>query len=64
MVGMDPFMDLQKTSGHTSELQRLRDLHAVLKNALDGKLVQAPIDLSQPGKRILDSGTADGAFSL
>ncbi|KAA8651174.1 hypothetical protein EYZ11_007038 [Aspergillus tanneri] len=59
---MDNFMNMTKKAGHTAELQRLVDLHAVYDDAMDGKLVLAPIDLQEPGKRILDSGTADGTW--
>ncbi|KAJ8069780.1 hypothetical protein OCU04_000196 [Sclerotinia nivalis] len=40
--------------------QRLINQHNVVINALGGKLVLAPIDLTQPNLRILDSATADG----
>jgi len=43
-----------------TETQRLRMQHDVIKEALDGHLITAPIDLSLPGLRILDSATADG----
>ncbi|KAH0598266.1 hypothetical protein MHUMG1_03561 [Metarhizium humberi] len=59
---MDNFMNMTKKAGHTAELQRLVDLHAVFLDAMDGKLVLAPINLQEPGKRILDSGTADGIW--
>jgi hypothetical protein len=36
--------------------------HLVLIDALDGRIVLPPIDLSKPGLRILDSGTADGWY--
>jgi len=57
---MDKFMDMTKKAGHRPELQRLIDLDAVYDDALGGKLILAPINLEEPGKRILDSGTADG----
>lgn len=59
---MDNFMNMTKKAGHTAELQRLADLHAVLMDAMNGKLILAPIELQEPGKRILDSGTADGQY--
>ncbi|KAI7773688.1 methyltransferase [Diaporthe eres] len=62
MVGMDPFMDLAKNTGHVAELKRLSDLNAVFFDALNGQFVQAPLDLKTSGKRILDSGTADGIW--
>lgn len=36
------------------------DLHAVYNDAMNGQLILTPINLEEPGKRILDSGTADG----
>ncbi|KAL8857425.1 MAG: hypothetical protein Q9178_006052 [Gyalolechia marmorata] len=59
---MDNFMKTTKEAGHTPEIQRLIDLHAVLNDAMDGQLILAPINLEEPGKRILDSGTADGTW--
>lgn len=59
---MDRFMKVIKEAGHTTELQRLDDLHAAHENAMDGKLILAPIDLWEPGKRIFDSGIADGQY--
>ncbi|KAL8727350.1 MAG: hypothetical protein Q9166_006118 [cf. Caloplaca sp. 2 TL-2023] len=56
---MDNFMNMTKKAGHTGELQRLVDLHAVYNDAMDGQLILTPINLEEPGKRILDSGTAD-----
>ncbi|KAL8753158.1 MAG: hypothetical protein Q9199_005243 [Rusavskia elegans] len=56
---MDNFMNMTKEEGHTPEIQRLIDLHAVYNDAMDGQLILAPINLQAPGKRILDSGTAD-----
>lgn len=49
---------LKKSPG---ELSRLSDLHDLTKATMGG-LVLAPIDFSQRGLRILDSGTADGVF--
>lgn len=45
---------------HDGEYSRLRTQHEMVKIAMGGKLVLAPIDLSQPGLRVLDSATADG----
>ncbi|KAK1979520.1 methyltransferase SirN-like protein [Colletotrichum cereale] len=59
---MDNFMNMTKNAGHTSEIQRLADLHATYRDAMKGNLVLAPLDLDEPGKRILDSGTADGVW--
>lgn len=43
-----------------SETQRLRMQHDVVKDAMGGNLIAAPIDLSGTQLRILDSATADG----
>ncbi|KAL9042936.1 MAG: hypothetical protein Q9180_000226 [Flavoplaca navasiana] len=59
---MDNFMNMTKEEGHKPELQRLIDLHAVYNDAMNGRLIMAPINLAEPGKRILDSGTADGTW--
>jgi hypothetical protein len=47
-----------------TETERLRMQHDVVKDAVGGSLVVAPIDLTKPGLRILDSATADGRPSL
>ncbi|KAI0401588.1 S-adenosyl-L-methionine-dependent methyltransferase [Xylaria palmicola] len=49
---------------NAGEAERLADQHHVLKSFMGGKLVVAPIDLSRPGLRVLDSGTADGTWLL
>ncbi|KAB8071233.1 hypothetical protein BDV29DRAFT_197544 [Aspergillus leporis] len=59
---MDNFMEMTKNLGHKPELLRLRALDATYDDALEGKLVVAPIDMNEPGKKILDSGTADGTW--
>ncbi|KAL0929924.1 uncharacterized protein CTRU02_215133 [Colletotrichum truncatum] len=59
---MDNFMNMTEDVGHSPELQRLRDLNAVYFDALDHKLAVAPVNLDEPGKSILDSGTADGIW--
>ncbi|KAL8999550.1 MAG: hypothetical protein Q9169_001639 [Polycauliona sp. 2 TL-2023] len=59
---MDNFMNMTKEAGHTPEIQRLIDLHAVYEDAMNGQLILAPVNLEEPGKRILDSGTADGTW--
>jgi hypothetical protein len=41
------------------ERKRLASNHFIAKDAMGGKLVQAPVDFSQP-LHILDSGAADG----
>ena len=48
--------------GNADELQRLTCQHEVIK-AHVGKLILAPLDLSKPGLRILDSATADGMWA-
>lgn len=52
-------MQTTKDAGHTAEIKRLTDQHAIITDALNGLLV-APIDLARPGLKILDSATADG----
>ncbi|RYP41292.1 hypothetical protein DL767_001146 [Monosporascus sp. MG133] len=59
---MDNFMQMTKNLGHKPELLRLIALDATYDDALEGKLVVAPIDMNEPGKKILDSGTADGTW--
>ncbi|KAF2690568.1 hypothetical protein K458DRAFT_411950, partial [Lentithecium fluviatile CBS 122367] len=43
-----------------AEAERLMMQHSVLIDALDNRLVCAPIDSSRPGLKVLDSGTTDG----
>mgnify|MGYP001658028734 CR=1 FL=1 len=57
---MNNFMRMTKNLGHKPELLRLVALDATYDDALGGRLVVAPIDMNKPGKKILDSGTADG----
>lgn len=45
------------------EVTRLTDQHKLIKDHM-GALVLAPLDLSQPNLRILDSATADGGSYL
>ncbi|KAM0713932.1 hypothetical protein Q7P37_010895 [Cladosporium fusiforme] len=62
---MDDFVKHTKDhDGNRSEVQRLRDQHDTILNAMGGKesLIHPPIDLTKPGLRILDSGCADGAW--
>jgi hypothetical protein len=42
------------------DIGRLTIQHPVLKDTIGGNLVLPYIDVSFPGSRILDSGTADG----
>ena len=44
------------------EVARLTLQHSVVKDAMGGKLLFAPLDLNKPGLRILDSACADGKF--
>jgi hypothetical protein len=62
---MDDFVKHTKDrDGNRSEVQRLRDQHDTILNAMGGEdsLILPPIDLKKPGLRILDSGCADGAW--
>jgi SAM-dependent methyltransferase len=45
---------------NNAEAERLIMQHTVLIDALDNRIVCAPLDLTEPGLKILDSGTADG----
>jgi hypothetical protein len=47
-----------------SEKARLTDQHDVFIDAMNGKAILAPVDLTQPGLLVLDSGTADGRWLL
>ncbi|KAG8157555.1 hypothetical protein KVR01_012597 [Diaporthe batatas] len=44
------------------EVARLTEQDAVITHLMNGKRILPPIDLTRPGLRILDSGTADGLF--
>lgn len=44
------------------EVERLQNQHHVIKDAMGGKLIMAPVDLSASSLRILDSGTSDGTW--
>lgn len=55
-------MDTTKKAGHRPEIERLKGLHAALFDAMDKQLVCAPLNFQEPGKRVLDSGTADGRY--
>jgi hypothetical protein len=58
---MEKFLETTKQAGHARELKRLSDNHEVFKDAMGGLLL-APVNLSKPGLRILDSATADGTY--
>ena len=42
------------------EITRLTNQHQVLKDAMGGRLLFAPVDLGATSLKILDSATADG----
>jgi hypothetical protein len=46
------------------ELLRVTTQHKILKAGYSNELIQAPINLSKPGLRILDSACADGKSNL
>lgn len=45
------------------ESKRLSNQHEVIKAAMGGILLRAPVDFAAEGLRVLDSGTADGVLS-
>ncbi|KAH7304188.1 hypothetical protein B0I35DRAFT_445660 [Stachybotrys elegans] len=45
-----------------NEVKRLTAQDEVISYSMNNKRILAPIDLSKPGLKILDSGTADGLF--
>jgi hypothetical protein len=45
-----------------SEKRRLQEQHELIKSYM-GQLILAPVDLTQPGLKVLDSGTFDGMIS-
>ena len=49
-------------SADIANSKRLSDQHLVATDALGGKLILPPVDISQGNLRILESGTADGSF--
>lgn len=50
---------MEKNAKEAAEVERLSYQHEVIKSFM-GSLVIAPVDLTIPGLRILDSATADG----
>jgi hypothetical protein len=50
---------MEKNATEAAEVERLSYQHEVIKSFM-GSLVLAPVDLTIPGLRILDSATADG----
>ncbi|EOA82299.1 hypothetical protein ACJQWK_05011 [Exserohilum turcicum] len=60
---MEVFMDKTESfDNHVTEQVRLEDQHETIMHAMGGKAVYAPIDLTQPGLRILDSACANGRW--
>ncbi|KAK3625440.1 hypothetical protein LTR56_020443 [Elasticomyces elasticus] len=60
---MEKFLDHTKDlDNNQSEQQRLEGQHEVILHAMGGKPLYAPIDLSKPNLRILDSGGANGRW--
>jgi hypothetical protein len=58
--GMNEFMEHTKNvDDNQTEQLRLEGQHEVMLYAM-GKALYAPVDLSKPGLRILDSGGANG----
>ena len=58
---LEVFMDKTESfDNHVTEQVRLEDQHETIMHAMGGKAVYAPIDLTQPGLRILDSACANG----
>ena len=53
--------DIYPGERSSKETARLRTQHNLVKGTFGG-LILCPVDLSRPGVRILDSGTADGYF--
>lgn len=49
---------------YTGEVDRLTKQHAFIKAGMNDTLVIAPINLTQPNLRILDSATADGMMTI
>jgi hypothetical protein len=60
---MDGFMETTKRAGHVAENERLAVNHEVFKASM-GKLVFAPLDFSESGKRLFDSACADGKLLM
>jgi hypothetical protein len=55
------FMDKTKNlDDNVTEQVRLEFQHETILNSMGGKILYAPVDLSKPGLRILDSGCANG----
>jgi hypothetical protein len=50
---------MENNAKEAAEVERLTHQHEVIKDHM-GSLILAPVDLSKPGLKILDSATADG----
>ncbi|KAI2464378.1 hypothetical protein F4781DRAFT_73393 [Annulohypoxylon bovei var. microspora] len=60
---MEVFMDKTKADDdNVSEQVRLEDQHETVIYAMGGRALYAPIDLTKPGLRILDSACANGRW--
>ncbi|KAF9881766.1 methyltransferase [Colletotrichum karsti] len=60
---MDGYVKFTKDrDDNMSEKARLGDQHEILLHAMRGRAILAPVDLSRPSLRILDSGAADGRW--
>ncbi|KAF2158641.1 hypothetical protein M409DRAFT_30866 [Zasmidium cellare ATCC 36951] len=60
---MEVFMTKTKTlDDNVSEQVRLEDQHETVIHAMGGKPLFAPVDLSRPGLKVLDSGCANGRW--
>ncbi|KAK4500132.1 hypothetical protein PRZ48_008318 [Zasmidium cellare] len=53
---------MQQTDHNLREQARLEGQHEVVLHAMNGQAIYAPIDLSMPNLRILDSGCANGRW--
>ncbi len=51
---------VQVVMDNEEENDRLAEQHEIFKDAMGGKLVLAPVDLSGSAVRVLDSGASDG----
>ncbi|TVY85167.1 N-methyltransferase tcpN [Lachnellula suecica] len=52
--------DTYRGPRHDGEYDRLQSQHDMFKSIMKGKLIFAPVDLSNPDLHVLDSATADG----
>ncbi|KAK5991641.1 Methyltransferase psoC [Cladobotryum mycophilum] len=62
-ASMEVFMSKTKAlDGNIAEQTRLEYQHDTILHSMGGKALYAPVDLSKPGLRILDSGCANGRW--